>query len=123
MAHAVDLIQSVEYQSIEQIKDERPDLLPGDTVNVHVRIVEGNRERIQVFQGVVISIKGRSMNKSFTVRRIAAHGIGVERRFLYYSPRIEKIEVLRHGEVRRAKLYYLRSRSGKSARLKEKRIA
>lgn len=123
MAHAVDLIQSVEYQSIEQIKSDRPDLLPGDTVNVHVRIVEGNRERIQVFQGVVIGIKGGGMNKLFTVRRIAAHGIGVERTFLLYSPRVEKIEVLRHAEVRRAKLNYLRSRSGKSARLKEKRLS
>ena len=123
MAHAVDLIQSVEYQSIEQIKGERPNLLPGDTVNVHVRIVEGNRERIQVFQGVIIGIKGGGMNKLFTVRRIAAHGIGVERTFLFYSPRIEKIEVLRHAKVRRAKLNYLRSRSGKSARLKEKRLS
>ena len=123
MAHAVDLIQSVEYQSIEQLKAERPDLLPGDTVNVHVRIVEGNRERVQVFQGVIIGIKGSGMNKLFTVRRIAAHGIGVERTFLLYSPRIEKIEVLRHADVNRAKLYYLRSRSGKSARLKEKRLS
>jgi large subunit ribosomal protein L19 len=122
MAHAVDLIQAIEYQATQQIKDERPDLHPGDTVNVHVRIVEGNRERIQVFQGVVIAIRGGSMNKFFTVRRVAAHGIGVERTFLYYSPRIEKIEVLRHARVRRAKLYYLRSRSGKSARLKEKRF-
>jgi large subunit ribosomal protein L19 len=123
MAHAVDLIQSVEYQSMQQIKDQRPTLHPGDTVNVHVRIVEGNRERVQVFQGVVIGVKGGGMNKFFTVRRIAAHGIGVERLFPYYSPRIEKIEVLRHAVVRRAKLYYLRSRSGKSARLKERRIA
>lgn len=118
MAHAVDLIQSV-----EQLTDERPELMPGDTVNVHVRIVEGNRERVQAFQGVVIAIKGSGMNELFTVRRIAAHGVGVERTFLYHSPRIEKIEVLRHGEVNRAKLYYLRGRSGKSARLKERRIS
>ncbi len=122
MANAVDLIQSVEYQAMQQLKDERPQLRPGDTVNVHVRIVEGNRERIQTFQGVIIAIRGGGMNKFFTVRRIAAHGIGVERTFLYYSPRIEKIEVLRHAKVRRAKLYYLRNLSGKSARLKEKRI-
>jgi large subunit ribosomal protein L19 len=122
MAHAVDLIQSVEYQSMQRVGDERPELRPGDTVNVHVRIVEGNRERVQAFQGVVVGIKGSGMNKFFTVRRIAAHGIGVERTFPYYSPRLEKIEVLRHAKVRRAKLYYLRERSGKAARLKEKRL-
>ncbi len=118
MAHGIDLIQS-----IEQVTDDRPELQPGDTVNVHLRIVEGNRERIQVFQGVVIGIKGGGINEKFTVRRIAAHGIGVERTFLYHSPRIEKIEVLRHAKVRRAKLYFLRDRSGKSARLKEKRLS
>ncbi len=122
MAHAVDLIQSVEYQAMQRAGEDRPELRPGDTVNVHVRIVEGNRERVQAFQGVVIGIKGSGMNKFFTVRRIAAHGIGVERSFPYYSPRIEKIEVLRHARVRRAKLYYLRERSGKAARLKEKRL-
>ncbi len=123
MAHAIDLIQSVEHQTIEQQPGERAEIRPGDMVNVHVRIIEGNRERVQVFQGVIIAIKGAGMNKVFTVRRIAAHGIGVERTFLYYSPRLEKIEVLRHAEVNRAKLYYLRSRSGRSARLKEKREA
>ena len=117
MAHAVDLIQS-----LEQLTEGRPEIQPGDTVNVHLRIVEGNRERIQVFQGVVIAINGGSINKAFTVRRIAAHGIGVERVFLFHSPRIEKIEVVRHAKVRRAKLYFLRERSGKSARLKERRI-
>jgi large subunit ribosomal protein L19 len=121
MAHAADLIQSVEYQSIQKVGEGRPELHPGDTVNVHVRIVEGNRERVQAFQGVVVGIKGSGINKFFTVRRIAAHGIGVERSFPYYSPRLEKIEVLRHARVRRAKLYYLRQRSGKAARLKEKR--
>ena len=123
MAHAVDLIQSVEHQSIEKQQGERPDILPGDTVNVHMRIVEGNRERVQVFQGVVIGLKGGGMNKLFTVRRIASHGIGVERTFLYHSPLIEKIEILRHAKVNRAKLYFLRERSGKSARLKEKKIS
>ena len=118
MAHGIDLIQSV-----EQLSEDRPQVRPGDTVNVHVRIVEGNRERIQVFQGIVIAIKGGGINELVTVRRIAAHGIGVERTFLYHSPRIDKIEVLRHARVRRAKLYFLRERSGKSARLKEKRIS
>ncbi|MBN1992974.1 MAG: 50S ribosomal protein L19 [Anaerolineae bacterium] len=123
MAHAVDLIQSVEHQSLEKQPGERPELRIGDTVNVHVRIVEGNRERVQAFQGVVIAMKGSGMNKLFTVRRIASHGIGVERTFLFHSPRIEKVEVLRHAKVNRAKLYFLRDRSGKSARLKEKRIS
>lgn len=118
MAHAVDLIKSV-----EQLKDDRPQLRPGDTVSVHVLIVEGNRERVQAFQGTVIAIKGSGMNKLFTVRRIASNGIGVERTFLYHSPRIDKIEVIRHAKIRRSKLYYLRGRSGKSARLKEKRFS
>jgi large subunit ribosomal protein L19 len=117
MAHAVDLLKSV-----EQLSEDRPDLQPGDTVNVKVRIVEGTRERVQPFQGVVIAIKGNGINKKFTVRRVASHGIGVERTFLYHSPRLEGIQVLRHARVRRAKLYYLRERSGKSAKLKEKRI-
>lgn len=117
MAHAVDLIKSV-----EPLRDDRPRIQSGDTVNVHVRIVEGNRERVQVFQGIVLAIKGGGMNKKFTVRRIASNGIGVERTFLYHSNRIDKIEVLRHAKVRRAKLYYMRQRSGKSARLKEKRV-
>ncbi|RME75235.1 MAG: 50S ribosomal protein L19 [Chloroflexi bacterium] len=117
MAHAVDLIRS-----IEQLQEDRPDIQPGDTVNVHLRIVEGNRERIQVFQGVVIAIKGGGVNTFFTVRRIAAHGIGVERTFMLHSPRIEKIEIVRRARVRRAKLYYLRDRRGKAARLKERRF-
>ena len=116
MAHAIDLIQSV-----EQLTEDRPELRPGDTVNVHVRIVEGSRERVQVFQGIVIGVEGSGINETFTVRRIAAHGVGVERKFPYHSPRIDKIEVLRQAKVRRAKLYYLRGRTGKSARLKEKR--
>jgi large subunit ribosomal protein L19 len=122
MANAVDLIQSVEAQSMEQA-GEHPEIHPGDTVNVHVRIVEGSRERVQAFQGVVIAMKGSGMNELFTVRRVASHGIGVERTFLMNSPRIEKIEVLRHAKVRRAKLYFLRERSGKSARLKERRAS
>ncbi len=118
MAHAVDLIRSV-----EQLKDNVTEVEVGDTVKVSVKIVEGNRERIQVFQGIVISKESSGINESFTVRRIASHGIGVERKFLVHSPRISAIEVVRHAKVRRAKLYYLRGRTGKSARLKEKRLA
>lgn len=106
-------------KALEPAKTEHPPLRPGDTVKVHVRIVEGNRERVQVFQGTVIRINGGGVNQSFTVRRIASHGIGVERTFLLNSPRVEKIEVLRHAKVRRARLYYLRGRTGKAARLKE----
>lgn len=100
-----------------------PELRPGDTVRVHNRIVEGDRERVQVFQGVVLGMRGGGADASFTVRRIAAHGVGVERTFAFYSPRVEKVEVLRHGKVRRAKLYYLRSRRGKATRLRERREA
>jgi large subunit ribosomal protein L19 len=98
-----------------------PPIAVGDTVRVHVRVVEGNKERIQVFQGLVIRHHGGGQNEMFTVRRIASHSIGVERSFLYRSPRIEKIEVLRHAKVRRAQLYYMRKLSGKAARLKERR--
>ncbi|MEA3334616.1 MAG: 50S ribosomal protein L19 [Chloroflexota bacterium] len=98
-----------------------PELSVGDTVRVHARIVEGSRERIQVFQGTLIRIKGKkAAGSSFTVRRIASHGIGVERTFLLHSPRIDKVEVVRKAKVRRAKLYYLRDRRGKAARLKER---
>jgi large subunit ribosomal protein L19 len=99
-----------------------PPLQPGDRVKVHTRIVEGDRERIQVFQGTVMRLrKGKGANASFTVRRIATHGIGVERTFLANSPRVEKVEVAGHTHVRRAQLYYLRGRHGKAARLREKR--
>ncbi len=98
-----------------------PVLQPGDTVRVHNRIVEGDRERVQVFQGVVMKLRGGGADASFTVRRIASHGVGVERTFAFQSPRVEKVEVLRHGHVRRAKLYYLRGRRGKAARLRERR--
>ena len=100
-----------------------PALAPGDTVRVHSRIVEGDRERIQMVQGVIIRIKQGGPAASFTVRRIGAHGVGVERTFPFFSPRVEKVEVLRHGKVRRAKLYFLRGRGGKSARLRERRVA
>ena len=112
------LIRSVESA---QFKSEVPAFGPGDTVRVHVKVVEGNRERIQVFEGVVIRRRAGGINENFTVRRIASHGIGVERTFLLHSPRIEKIEVTRTGRVRRAKLYYLRGRTGKAARIKERR--
>jgi large subunit ribosomal protein L19 len=96
-----------------------PELRSGDTVNVSVKVVEGDRERIQAFQGVVIRVRGGGAGASFTVRRIS-HGIGVERTFMLHSPSIEKVEVLRHGKVRRANLYYLRGVAGKAARIKEK---
>ncbi len=100
-----------------------PALRPGDRVKVHTRIIEGDRERVQVFQGTVMRLHKGGTNASFTVRRIASHGVGVERTFLLSSPRLEKVEVLGHTHVRRAQLYYLRGRRGKAARLREKRIA
>ena len=98
-----------------------PRLRSGDTVRVHNRIVEGDRERVQVFQGVVMAMSGQGANARITVRRIAAHGVGVERTFFLASPRVEKIEVVRHAHVRRKQLYYLRQRRGKAARLRAKR--
>lgn len=112
------LIRSVES---EQFKENIPQFGAGDNVRVHARVVEGTRERIQMFEGVVIRRRAGGINENFTVRRIASHGIGVERTFLIHSPRIEKIEVLRHGRVRRAKLYYLRGLTGRAARIKERR--
>src|SRR5262249_34190554 len=112
------LIRSLES---EQFKADVPEFGPGDTVRVHAKVVEGNRERIQVFEGVVIRRRSGGINENFTVRRIAPHGIGVERTFLIHSPRIDKIEVIRTGKVRRAKLYYLRGRTGRAARIKERR--
>ena len=104
----------------EQEKQQVPILRSGDTVRVHVKVVEGTRERIQVFEGVVIALKGKvGLATSFTVRRIA-HGVGVERTFLVHAPRIDKIEVLRHGQVRRAKLFYLREKVGRHARIRER---
>jgi large subunit ribosomal protein L19 len=114
----MNLVQSLQSQ---QLKDKAPEMNPGDTVRVHSRIVEGDRERVQVFQGTVIRLRGGSTNANFTVRRIASDGIGVERTFLVHSPRVEKVEVVRRARARRAQLYYLRSRTGKAARLKERR--
>jgi large subunit ribosomal protein L19 len=97
-----------------------PELTAGDTVKVHTLIVEGDKERVQVFQGMVIRVRGGGVNKNFTVRRVASHGVGVERTFLFASPRVDRVEVLRHAKVRRANLYFLRGRTGKAARLKER---
>jgi large subunit ribosomal protein L19 len=98
-----------------------PELHSGDNVKVHVRIVEGERERIQVFPGTIIRVRRGGNNASFTVRRVASHGVGVERTFLLNSPRVDKVEVLRSSYVRRARLYFLRGRQGREATLKEKR--
>ena len=99
-----------------------PEVSEGDTVRVHAKVVEGNRERLQVFEGIVISThRPRSPEGTFKVRRIGSHGIGVERTFMYASPRVERVEVVRRGRVRRAKLYYLRELTGKAARIKERR--
>ena len=113
--------QFIRSLEAEQFKSDVPEFGPGDTVRVHAKVVEGNRERIQVFEGVVIRRRGGGINENFTVRRIASHGIGVERTFLLHSPRVDKLEVIRRGRVRRAKLYYLRGRTGRAARIKERR--
>ena len=122
-----DLLRSVDEEQLSQglvIQSDLPELRVGDDVQVHFRIVEGDRERIQLVRGTVMRIRrGAGAKASFTVRRIAAHGVGVERTFPTHSPRVEKIEVLRHAHVRRAKLYYLRGRQGKATRLKEKRYS
>jgi large subunit ribosomal protein L19 len=109
----------IEQLEQEQMKTDIPDFSPGDTVVVQVKVKEGNRERLQAFEGVVIARRNRGMNSAFTVRKIS-HGEGVERVFQTHSPAIAAIELKRRGDVRRAKLYYLRERSGKSARIKEK---
>ena len=111
----MDIIKSIEH---EQLKNKIPDLHVGETVKVHQKIKEGNRERIQVFEGIIIKKQGGGVNASFTVRRVA-YGVGVEKTFLVHSPMVEKVEVVRVGKARRAKLYYLRERLGKSAKTKE----
>ena len=111
-----DIIRELEK---EQLRSDLPKLEIGDTVRVYVKVVEGNRERLQNFEGVVIKMQGGGIRKPFTVRRIS-YGVGVERTFPYHSPRIGRIEVVRHGVVRRAKLYYLRERTGKAAKIKER---
>lgn len=104
----------------EQLRNDIPTFRPGDTVKVHVKVVEGNRERVQIFEGVVIARHNGGVRETFTVRRIS-YGVGVERTFLVHSPRLAKIEVVRHGIVRRAKLHYLRGLTGKAARIRERR--
>lgn len=113
---ATDYMQLIQAT---QLRDDIPAFAPGDTVNVHVRVVEGDKERIQQYQGVVIAIKGSGPTETFMVRKVS-NGVGVERVFPIHSPKLAKIEVVRRGRVRRAKLYYLRGLRGKAARIKEK---
>ncbi len=103
----------------EQMRFDHPEFRPGDTVKVHIRIIEGNKERIQVFQGVVIKRKNGTMEASYTVRKVS-HGVGVEKTFALHNPRTQQIEVVSHGRVRRSRLYYLRDRRGKAARIRER---
>ena len=111
----MDIIKSIEH---EQLKNKIPELKVGNTVKVHVRIKEGNRERIQVFEGIIIKVQGGGLNQTFTVRK-TSYGVGVEKTFLIHSPLVEKVELVRVGKARRAKLYYLRDRVGKAAKTKE----
>jgi len=112
----MDIIKSIEH---EQLKNKIPVLTVGNTVKVHVKVKEGNRERIQVFEGIIIKKQGGGVNETFTVRKIS-YGVGVEKTFLVHSPMVEKVEVVRVGKARRAKLYYLRDRIGKASKTKEK---
>ena len=116
---SVNIIEQIER---EQVREDLPELAPGDTVRVAAKVVEGNRERIQVFQGAVIRRQGSGVRETFTVRKVS-FGVGVERTFPVHSPIVAKVEVLTVGDVRRAKLYYLRDRVGKAAKIKEKRAA
>src|SRR4029079_18683773 len=113
----MNVIQQLEK---EQMKEKVPALRAGDTVKVHAKVVEGTRERIQVFEGTVIRVTGGGLRQNFTVRRVT-HGVGVERTFMIHSPRIDKIDVLRHGDVRQGRLYYLRGKVGRDARIRERR--
>src|SRR5689334_10731383 len=113
----MNVIQQLEK---EQQKEKVPALRAGDTVKVHAKVVEGTRERIQVFEGTVIRVTGGGLRRNFTVRRVT-HGVGVERTFMVHSPRIDKIDVLRHGDVRQGRLYYLRGKVGREARIRERR--
>jgi len=115
----MNIIQTIEQEEIKRLKREIPDFSPGDTVIVNVNVVEGERKRVQAFEGMVIAKRNRGLNSSFIVRKISS-GEGVERTFQTYSPLVASIEVKRKGDVRRAKLYYLRQRSGKSARIAER---
>ncbi|MDP9325272.1 MAG: 50S ribosomal protein L19 [Candidatus Dormibacteraeota bacterium] len=113
----MNIVEAIEK---DYLKPDVPKLRSGDTVRVHVKVVEGARERIQVFEGVVIALSKSGLKENFTVRRVT-HGVGVERTFMIHSPRIDRIEVIRHGAVRRAKLFYLRDKVGKQSRIKEQR--
>ena len=113
-------MQPTDLVDQSSLRDDIPDFAPGDTLKVHVRVVEGNRERVQVFQGAVIRRQGSGLRETFTVRKVS-YGVGVERTFPLHAPTVAKIEVVTRGDVRRAKLYYLRDRIGKSAKIKEKR--
>jgi large subunit ribosomal protein L19 len=113
----MNIVEAVEK---DHQKADVPTLRSGDTVRVHVKVVEGTRERIQVFEGLVIALKKSGLKENFTVRRVT-HGVGVERTFMLHSPRIDKVEVIRHGDVRRAKLFYLRDKVGKQSRIRELR--
>lgn len=113
----MDIIDQIEF---EQLRTDAPKFGPGDTIKVHNRVLEGGKERIQIFEGTVIAKKDGGVRSAFTVRKLS-HGIGVERTFMLHSPRIAKIEVARRGDVKRAKLYYLREKVGKATRIKERR--
>jgi large subunit ribosomal protein L19 len=113
----MNLVQAIEQ---EQLRPDIPDFRAGDTVRVYVKVIEGGKERIQPFEGVVITKRNEGLRSTFTVRKMS-HSIGVERSFMLHSPRVDRIEVLRHGQVRRAKLYYLREKVGRAARIKEAR--
>jgi len=113
---AIELMNLVEAT---QLRDDMPPFAPGDTVNVHVRVIEGDKERIQQYQGVVIAIKGSGASRTFTVRKVS-NGVGVERIFPFSSPKLAKVEIVRQGQVRRAKLYYLRGLRGKASRIKDR---
>jgi large subunit ribosomal protein L19 len=115
------VMETIRLVEAAQLRKDRNGFVPGDTVRVHVRVIEGEKERTQVFEGIVIRKRGEGVKKSFTVRRIS-YGVGVERTFPLHSPRIEKIDVVRSSRVRRSKLYYLRGLAGKAARLKERRV-
>jgi large subunit ribosomal protein L19 len=115
----MNILKQLEQEELERLGKSLPDFAPGDTVVVSVNVVEGERKRVQAYEGVVIARRNRGLNSSFTVRKISS-GEGVERTFQVYSPLIASVEVKRRGDVRRAKLYYLRNRSGKSARIREK---
>lgn len=118
----MDLIKQLETEEIARLGKSIPEFAPGDTVTVYVKVKEGNRERLQAYEGVVIAKRNRGLNSAFVVRKISS-GEGVERTFQTYSPLLANVEVKRKGDVRRAKLYYLRARSGKSARIKEKLVS